>query len=347
MALKKASAYLGGLDTNTTAENTVGNGATGDMTTGNGTTVKSTPDKEAEAQASNASAGIASQLPSPAHPTTQRYNDFNDTADTRSENVRTNANTHAKEDLATKQQFGPTDYDPNYYANVAKGEDPDRQLNDRTFESTMHSSRLADYYNNRPQTNVPFAVSSMSGQAETQAAGYTRPQINTQEMRQMRENEKLDEQRKTGRINLQNMVGQVPMQDINTYKNQISANTEAGRNLQNQIIAAMAGAKAGQESSVNTTRFAQELAANIGGRKAQIVMGAISRGDYQMASLLTGIFTGSQTMITPDDFYTGAVQRTAYEIARNTGLPPAYVYSMLINNPAKLSAELADYQMAW
>jgi hypothetical protein len=164
-------------------------------------------------------------------------------------------------------------------------------------------------------------------------------------MRQMRENEKLDEQRKTGRINLQNMVDQVPMQDINMYKQQISANTEAVRNLQNQIIASMAGAKAGQESSVNTTEFSQKLAAHIGGRKAQIVMGAISSGDYQVASLLTGIFGGTQTMITPDDFYTGAVQRTADVIATQYGLSYPYVFSMLITNPAGLTTQLAEAQL--
>lgn len=335
MAVKRASAYFGNIDSiqgDSTPVSTT-NGATPTVPT---TPTQTIPDKEAAAQAANSSAAIAKHSPYRDDPGYNKYESHNDTANARSIETKQLADTMNDENLAKARSLSDEDYYDDQHKNVAKGEAESGQLNNRTFESTMHASRLADYYNNRPQEDVPLAVSSTSGQAVTQGAGYTRPQINTQEMRQMREAEALDKERQSERIQLQGAIDRVPMEDFNTWKAQNVANAAGTRELQNQLNAAMAGAKAGQSSSINTTEFAQKLAHYLNGQKAQIVMDAIGKGDYQLATLLLGIFTGGNSLITADDFYTAVSNRTLYEFMKQTGANGAYARSALLsrNMPA-------------
>lgn len=80
-------------------------------------------------------------------------------------------------------------------------------LNEKSYQDTLRLSRQADAYNNRPVDTMMLGGSAATGTGsyslgqETQK--YSRPQIETQEMRQMRANERLDEAQRGTDVRLQ------------------------------------------------------------------------------------------------------------------------------------------------
>lgn len=83
-------------------------------------------------------------------------------------------------------------------------------LNGKTYANTLNLSRMADALNNKRHWIATDVGYRAGGELGTQAAGMGHSErwepIDTQEMRQMRANERLDELQRTGDVNLQTNI---------------------------------------------------------------------------------------------------------------------------------------------
>jgi len=112
------------------------------------------------------------------------------------------------------------------HRNIAKN-NPQGNLNNKSFNNTLYLSRKADAYNNKPQEQLRLGGSFASGtgtynlgQAEDK---YKRPTIETEEMRQMSRNRQLDYARQALRVQLQGKVDQWQYDAANRYVDQLAA----------------------------------------------------------------------------------------------------------------------------
>ena len=87
-------------------------------------------------------------------------------------------------------------------------------LNNKDFDETLRLSRQADAYNNEPvekmHLGISYNPSAGQGVGGFETTGYDRPKIETQEMRQMRANERLDETQRALDIQLQHDITKLP-----------------------------------------------------------------------------------------------------------------------------------------
>ena len=87
-------------------------------------------------------------------------------------------------------------------------------LNNKNFDDTLKLSREADAYNNKPvgkmHLGISYNPSAGQGVGGFETTGYDRPKIETQEMRQMRANERLDEMQRGLDVQLQHDITKLP-----------------------------------------------------------------------------------------------------------------------------------------
>ena len=87
-------------------------------------------------------------------------------------------------------------------------------LNNKDFDETLRLSRQADAYNNKPiakmHLGLSYNPSAGQGVGGFETTGYDRPKLETQEMRQMRANERLDETQRGLDIQLQHDITKLP-----------------------------------------------------------------------------------------------------------------------------------------
>lgn len=82
-------------------------------------------------------------------------------------------------------------------------------LNQRTFDTTLKYQRDVDTYNTKPQDNIThfqFGGVGRPGISASSEVAYNRPQVETEETREMARNRELDQMRQAGRVGLQNTV---------------------------------------------------------------------------------------------------------------------------------------------
>ena len=105
---------------------------------------------------------------------------------------------------------------PYYYWNLAQN-NPRGNLNRRTYETTLRMSRLADAVNNRLHWS-PGTATTIGGAGGAKAVGQGSPTVSqwepieTQEMRQMRANERMDERAREAGIDLQSDIQAYPQE---------------------------------------------------------------------------------------------------------------------------------------
>lgn len=116
--------------------------------------------------------------------------------------------------------------DPNAGKNIAKTGGQYGSLNGKTFSHTLNLMRQADAYNNKPTENIHRI--GLHGVQDLGPA-YNRPQIETEEMREMQRNRQLDLTQKTLAVQLQDAVNH---KDLNAFIQlyQQLYNTEITRN---------------------------------------------------------------------------------------------------------------------
>lgn len=106
-----------------------------------------------------------------------------------------------------------TDLDEKYNQNFIK-EGRYGNLNNKGFDETLRLSRQADAYNNEPvekmHLGISYNPSAGQGVGGFETTGYERPNIETQEMRQMRANERLDEMQRGLDVQLQHDITKLP-----------------------------------------------------------------------------------------------------------------------------------------
>lgn len=99
----------------------------------------------------------------------------------------------------------PTDIYDEANRDFAESDKGDKNLNRRSFGQTLNLSRQADAYNSMPKMNVIRTTNGQGGMTSIDT-GLEKPKIETQEMRQMRANERLSERQRQLRQNIQNLV---------------------------------------------------------------------------------------------------------------------------------------------
>ena len=116
--------------------------------------------------------------------------------------------------------------DVNAGKNIAKTGGQYGSLNGKTFSHTLNLMRQADAYNNKPTENIHRI--GLHGVQDLGTA-YNRPQIETEEMREMQRNRQLDLTQKTLAVQLQDAVNH---KDLNAFIQlyQQLYNTEISRN---------------------------------------------------------------------------------------------------------------------
>lgn len=106
-----------------------------------------------------------------------------------------------------------TEIDERYGTNFAK-EGRYGNLNNKSFDDTLRLSRQADAYNNKPigkmHLGISYNPSSGQGVGGFETTGYERPNLETQEMRQMRTNERLDEMQRGLDVQLEHNITKLP-----------------------------------------------------------------------------------------------------------------------------------------
>lgn len=119
-----------------------------------------------------------------------------------------------------------SDLDVNAGKNIAKTGGQYGSLNGKTFSHTLNLMRQADAYNNKPTENIHRI--GLHGVQDLGPA-YNRPQIETEEMREMQRNRQLDLTQKTLAVQLQDAVNH---KDLNAFIQlyQQLYNTEITRN---------------------------------------------------------------------------------------------------------------------
>lgn len=127
-----------------------------------------------------------------------------------------------------KEQYdkSKSDLDVNAGKNIAKTGGQYGSLNGKTFSHTLNLMRQADAYNNKPTENIHRI--GLHGVQDLGLA-YNRPQIETEEMREMQRNRQLDLTQKTLAVQLQDAVNH---KDLNAFIQlyQQIYNTEISRN---------------------------------------------------------------------------------------------------------------------
>ena len=106
-----------------------------------------------------------------------------------------------------------TELDEKYGTDFAK-EGRYGNLNNKSFDDTLRLSRQADAYNNKPigkmHLGISYNPSAGQGVGGFETIGYERPKLETQEMRQMRANERLDEMQRGLDVQLQHNITKLP-----------------------------------------------------------------------------------------------------------------------------------------
>lgn len=106
-----------------------------------------------------------------------------------------------------------TELDEKYNQHLVK-EGRYGNLNNKSFDDTLKLSREADAYNNKPigkmHLGISYNPSAGQGVGGFETTGYDRPKIETQEMRQMRANERLDEMQRGLDVQLQHNITKLP-----------------------------------------------------------------------------------------------------------------------------------------
>lgn len=129
------------------------------------------------------------------------------------------------------------------HQDVNLGKDnPQGNLNGLSFGRTLALSRAADRYNNKPIDPVVHAHLGKAGAPGTTTSRedpYTRPEIETEETRQMERNRRIDEARQMLRAALQGKVDQWTYDQLSSYFGrlaEINMSDYQFRKLVNQYI---------------------------------------------------------------------------------------------------------------
>ena len=183
--------------------------------------------------------------------------------------------------------------------NLAKN-NPNGNLNNRSFNTTLSQSRLADAFNNQRHwraAKIGRRTNSGFGTNEYQE-GYSEKwqPIETQEMRQMRADERLDEQARSRQVNRAENIQDYPLElqkmadkvksDLTRYASQ------TGIDLQRTMQAGKWNAEYGQSWSTYWSnfmnKFSQELSLDIRDR----VMTKISQLKYPFSQIYASLSGG-------------------------------------------------------
>ena len=126
----------------------------------------------------------------------------------------------------------------NQNVNLAKN-NPQGNLNSRSFGKTLALSRAADRYNNKPIDYITTmrGGSAVNGLELSQLDPYKRPRIETEETRQMERNRRIDEARQMLRTGLQGKVDQWTYDRMLDMANQLAVlnvSDDQYRNMLNQ-----------------------------------------------------------------------------------------------------------------
>lgn len=124
----------------------------------------------------------------------------------------------------------------NQNVNLGKN-NPQGNLNNMSFGRTLALSRAADRYNNKPTGKITTmrGGSAVDGLQVSQYDPYNRPQIETEEMRQMQKNRRIDEARQMMRAALQGKVDQWTYDRYQDLAEQLALYNTSDYEFKNQI----------------------------------------------------------------------------------------------------------------
>ena len=119
--------------------------------------------------------------------------------------------------------------------NYAKTGGSKGSLTGKDFSSTLNLMRRADKYNNKPVENMIHYGSYKGSGIQNLGTGYERPNIETEEMREMERNRALDTQQKQLMVQLQDAINRKDVEAFKSAYEQIFGITLS----ETQIIEAM------------------------------------------------------------------------------------------------------------
>jgi len=210
------------------------------------------------------------------------YNSARDTYDEQKQEVDYLNNLRRQQSLFNN--FNNSDwaqYDKNINVQLGKN-DANGNLNDLDFGDTLNDSRSADALNNQRHwvhSDIGSATSKYGTSAPTLAHSERWEPIETQETRQMRQNERITEQARTRDVNRQANVRDYPLElrkigdlNISQLAQQIGiSEVQLGRFMQQAQISAQYTQNWQQWYLQNMAQFTQELTANMNSRVALYV----------------------------------------------------------------------------
>lgn len=183
----------------------------------------------------------------------------------------------------------PTDLNPLQNNNFAM-DGRYGNLNGKSYANTLKLSREADAYNNKPDTQI-FHM-GVNGAGPSEVTTVSKPKIETQEMRQMRANERLDEKQRGTDIDLQAAINK---KDYDAFK----AAIEQKYNL--QLTTAQARQEMlnfAQQERIKTildkdkAYFQQQLAFSFGMQKARMLLGMVDSGQNPATTMILARMLG-------------------------------------------------------
>lgn len=198
-----------------------------------------------------------------------------------------------------------TAIDEKYGQNFAK-EGRYGNLNNKSYEDTLRLSREADAYNNKPiekmHLGISYNPSAGQGVGGFETTGYERPKIETQEMRQMRANERLDEIQRGLDVQLEHNITKLPYDAfVKTMDNKfdIRMNEAESRRMFEQIRAVD---RANQKLMKDTKDFNKRYEAKFGVKVGQF-MAQLAKTNTLQAMVFSNYVLGFPAF-TAQEYYT-------------------------------------------
>lgn len=234
-----------------------------------------------------------------------------------------------------------------YGENLAKN-NPYGNLNGSSFKNTLNFSRLADALNNKQYKNWSslgtFSTDGSGGIVPSGEVGYSsdkRTPIETEEMRLMRENERLDEEQRRGLIQQQQNVNdyalklQDKMDDLCRNMAEQIGTTELAvqQAWRNAIINIDLTQPSIQKLQMISQRFLQELVLATKSKAVRYALDQTNRHGSEYGAMLSEVLTGSE--LNEDNLFLASAYRKMAEDS-----PNYETYKILTNVAAMQLSEI-------
>lgn len=163
-------------------------------------------------------------------------------------------------------------------------------LNRKSYQDTLKLSREADAYNNKPDTQIFHMGVNSAGPSEVTTV--SKPKVETQEMRQMRANERLDEKQRGADIDLQSIINR---KDYDAFKAAIEQKYNIQLTTQQARLEMLNFAQQERIKTImdkDKAYFQQQLAYSFGMAKARMLLNMVDSGQNPATTMILANMLG-------------------------------------------------------